>query len=326
MESTHSSKHLATAIMNATARNQNSDVCYLFPNVYFETASTIAPYAVNAAFNSLLAVVATLANILVFSAIRKSASLHLPSKLLLCSFVLTDLGVGLVGHPLYVTFLVVKLKHFSTDIQCICIKSFGIAGSMLSCVSLLTMTAISVDRYIALFFHLKYHEIVTTRRVCVVLAVIWLFAGFFASTWLWNKEVWYGPLVLLIVCICFPVTSLSYIKIYRRLRHHHGHQVQDQAEVQAQQQAGNTLDLAKYRRSASSMLWIYGLYILCYLPYICAEVVRQFVQHNVFVQCIIEFTATVIFFNSCLNPFVYCLRILEIRAGVLQTLRNACGH
>ena len=319
MDSTHLFRNLSTTV-NETFTKHSSDLCFPYSNVYFGTVGSTVPYAVNTSLNVPLAIVATLANILVFSAVRHSPSIRLPSKLLLCSLVLTDIGVGLVVQPLFVTFLVTKVND-SLASSCLFIKSSGFAGAMLSAVSLWTMAAISLDRYIALFFHFKHHEIVTTRRVYVLLASIWSYAGFYASTWLWKPILFY-PLALLNIVVCFLVISVAYIKIYRGLRHQHGHQVQDQA----QQQTGNTLDLAKYRRSASSMLWIYGLFILCYLPFLCATFVIAFLTHNAFIGCIEEFTVTIVFLNSCLNPFVYCFRLPEIRAGVLQTLRNIGGQ
>ena len=166
MESTQWSSNLSTAV-NETTTKHNSDFCYPYRSVHFETVSSIVPYTMNAALNVPLAILATFANSLVFAAIRQSTSIHLPSKLLLRSLVLTDIGVGLVVQPQYTTYLITKVKD-SLSISCFCLKLFGFAGGMFTCVSLLTMAAISVDRYIALFFHLMYHEIVTTRRVCVI--------------------------------------------------------------------------------------------------------------------------------------------------------------
>ena len=100
------------------------------------------------------------------------------------------------------------------------------ASIRFSCVSLLIMVAISLDRYIALFFHLKYSKIVITKRVCVVLAINWSSAVFLTSTWLWNFTLFYS------LFACFLVISVAYIKIYRGLRHRHGFQLQDQAHVQ----------------------------------------------------------------------------------------------
>ena len=74
------------------------------------------------------------------------------------------------------------------------------------------------------------------------------------------------------------------------------------------------------------MLWIYGLFVLCYLPYFSVSIAARLVGLNALVQYIAEFAGTVIFFNSCLNPLVYCYRLPEIRASVLETLHKMFGQ
>ena len=320
MKSSQSSEENSTAISGPTT---NWVLCYHFTSALFETVSSTAPYIVNASLNVLLALVTTVANILVLSAIRKNTSLYFPSKLLLGNLVLTDLGVGIVAEPMFVAFLVAKVKGFS-DI-CFLYASAYITGSILIRVSLLTMTAISLDRYIALYFHLRYRDIVTTKRVFSVLVVIWLFAGLYSCLWLWKLMVW-KCFFFTVASISFIVCTLSYTMIYRGLRDQQFNQVADEAQPQPQQQAANPLNVARYRKSASNMLWIYGLFVLCYLPYILVQIAAELVGLNALIQCIVEFAATVVHFNSCLNPLVYCYRLPEIRASVLETLHKICGQ
>ena len=302
--------------------NYSLETCPFFTSIYFEVGTSTAPYTVNAALNILLAIVGAIANVLVFYAIRKSTSMHLPSKVLLCSLVLSDLGVNLVAQPLFITFLIAKRYESLSGIRCLTIASSSISSSMMAMVSLLTMTALSLDRFIALFFHVEYRGIVTTKRVSLVVVGIWSFATFSASTWIWNTSLLY-PFTISVIGLSFVVISFAYSKIYLGLRNNFGHQIQ--ADVQTQQQAGNTLNVAKFRRLASSMLGLYCLFILCYLPYVCAAIVRQFVGYTACMQLIFEFTGTLVYLNSCLNPFVYCLRLPDIRGAVLQTVRALCG-
>ena len=245
MDSTQSSDDYSTAVNDPTT-NSNLKYCFHFTSVYYETGSSKVPYIVNASLSILLSLVTTVANILVLSAIRKNTSLRLPSKLLLGSLVLTDLGVGVAAHPMFVAFLVAKVKGYN-DITCFTYVSSVIAGSILTCVSLLMFAAISLDRYIALYFHFRYRDIATTKRVLSLLVVIWLFAGFYGFLLLLNPML-QGYVVMVVTSISFIVCTLCYIMIYRGLRHQHGNQVTDQAQVQAQEQAANPLNVARYRK------------------------------------------------------------------------------
>ena len=323
MNFTKSSDEYSTAVSNPTT-DTNLKHCFHFTSAFFETGSSKVPYIVNASLNVLLALVTTALNTVLLSAIRKNTSLYLPSKLLLGSLALTDLGVGIVAQPMFVVFLVAKVKGFST-LSCFSYAILTIAGFIWTCVSLLTMTAISLDRYIALYFYLRYRDIVTTKRVFSVLLAIWLLAGLPASLWYWYPMP-YRYFVIVVTSICFIVCTVSYTRIYRGLRHHHGNQATDEEQVQTPQQAANPLNVARYRRSAMNMLWIYGLFVLCYLPYLLTQIATQFVGRNALIQCLHEFAITVACFNSSLNPLLYCYRLREIRTSVLETLHEICGR
>ena len=114
-----------------------------------------------------------------------------------------------------------------------------------------------------------------------------MFAGFFGFLWFRNP-ILHGYILITVASIAFIVCTLSYIMIYRQLRHHHNKQT-DEAQVQTQQQAANPLNVATYRRSASNMLWIYGLFVLCYLPSVLTKIAIRVVGHTVIIRCITEF-------------------------------------
>jgi len=82
---------------------------------------------------------------LVLVALRKVSSLHPPSKFLLRNLGTTDLCVGLISQPLYAALLSTVVNGHS-NVSHIVAVAVLITSTMLCAVSLLTLTAIRVDR------------------------------------------------------------------------------------------------------------------------------------------------------------------------------------
>ena len=291
--------------------------CPPFPNVRFETLDSSLPYYFNAALNVPLAIATTFANLVVLLAMRRVTFIRLPSKLLLCSLVLTDLGSGSVVQSPFTAFLFLR-AIYPDLVPCSLYLSFAVTACLFASASLLTVAAISLDRYAALFFYLKYQQIVTTRRVCAVLAFIWAIAVFSALTFLTWPNQWHVA-VATTIAVTLLVIFVACIKIYRRLR---GQQIQPQAPDQAQQQAGNTLNMERYRRTASALMWICVLLLICYLPFWCMVAFRATAESTPLSYCLYDFSVTLMLLNSFLNPFVYCFRLPDIRTEVVKQLQK----
>ena len=304
---------------NTTAETQGDLLlCPPFPNVRFESMDSPLPYFVNAALNVPLAVTTTFANLVVLLAMRRVTSIRLPSKLLLCSLVMTDLGAGSVVQPQFAAYLFLR-AIYPELVPCDLCRSIVITGSIFGAASLCTLAAISLDRYAALFFYLNYQQIVSTRRVCAVLAFIWTLALLNALTAVLTRELW-RPAMTTVVSADLLVVSVAYIKIYRRLQ---DQQIQPQAPDQAEQHAGNTLNMARYRRTASAMMWICVLLLICYLPYLCMVAFRSVTETRGLTECLYDFGYSFVLLNSLLNPFVYCLRLPDVRTEVVKQLQAA---
>ena len=143
--------------------------------------------------NSSLSVTAFLSNALILIALRKESSLHPPSKLLLRSLATTDFCVGLISEPLYVTywmFLVNEHWNFCRYVN----KAALITGHILCGVSLWTITAISVDRLLALLLGLRYRQVVTLNRTYVIVITVWALSLVFSAMLFWKPLIttWYN--------------------------------------------------------------------------------------------------------------------------------------
>ena len=271
------------------------------------------------AVNTLFSITAILGNSLILVALHKESSLHPPSKLLYRCLATTDLLVGLVSQPLYVTYWMSLVhKHWSLcryAREAIVISSYVLCG-----VSLLTMTAINVDRLLAMLLGLRYKEIVTLRRTYIILAIVWvvcLVAGLF-SYLNYRIGLWYR---IITIPSCLVISVASYTKIFRALTHH---QAQIQDHVQRQPSQPNALNMARYRKAVYSALWVQLVLVVCYVPNITVEIVISLSLKGLSNFIVIRGMANVLmFFNSTLNPFLYCWKISEVRRAVKQTIRQA---
>ena len=122
------------------------------------------------AINILLSIIAFLGNALIIAVLPKASFLHSPSKLLLGCLASTDLSVGLVAQPLYVNSLL-SSKHSK---HCyFSVLLFNSTSTIFCGVSLMTLTAISIDRLLAVLLGLRYRQVITLKRVCVFAVIIW---------------------------------------------------------------------------------------------------------------------------------------------------------
>ena len=108
----------------------------------------------------LFSVTAFLGNALILIALHKESSLHPPSKLLYNCLATTDLCVGLAIHPLSATcWMSIVREDRSLCRYAFVATVMFITAYELCMVSLLTSTAVSVDRLLALLLGLRYRQL-----------------------------------------------------------------------------------------------------------------------------------------------------------------------
>ena len=97
----------------------------------------------------------------------------------------------------------------------------NVVGYILVAVSLFTLTAISVDRLLALLSGLRYRQVVTLKRIFQSVAVFWVVSTAGAIALFWNARItsWYGCVV---ISPCLVTSIFSYTKSSLTLRHQSG--------------------------------------------------------------------------------------------------------
>ena len=270
------------------------------------------------ALNIFLSITAFLGNTLILVALHKETSLHPPSKLLYRNLAITDLCVGIIAEPLAVTYFT-SVVNERWDICYYADWAASFSGLTLCAVSLLTVTAISVDRLLALLLGLRYRQVVTLRRTCITAIGFWILPMVASSTLFWNSPIrsWcqYMGTVL-----CLVTTIFAYTKIFFSLRHNQIH-VQNHV-AQGQPSQAITLNIARYRKAVYSTLWVQGTLVACYLPFGIVVALTPQQGMTLSVYLVRRFTVSLLYLNSSLNPFLYCWKIREVRQAVKKTLRQ----
>ena len=176
------------------------------------------------------------------------------------------------------------------------------------------VVTISVDRFLAFHFHLRYQELVTHKRVVAVIISIWLYSAFLSSMALWVPPNIQSLFISIGTVIGLLFTTLAYIRIYLAVRRH-----KNQIRVQQVQNAANFASLIK---SAVGKFYVFLVFLACYLPiFICLTAIAIY-GPNVVLNRLFLFSCTLVFLNSSLDPVIYCWKMRQIRHTVMNILRS----
>ena len=211
--------------MNNTDKQNNGSIDHHTENEEDNsTPETII--IINCVLNAPLMLISILGNALVLAAIIRTPSIRsTPNMIMLCSLAVSDFLVCLVAQPIFIAEQLTKnryLRHAS-----------AVMGYSLCGVSFLTITAITVDRFLALHYHMRYTTLVTEFRVKYTSINIWLVSFIMSCFRIWDKSV--HSLITGIIAICLLICTFSYVRIYRVVRRH-------QLHINAQQHAAQSSD------------------------------------------------------------------------------------
>ena len=226
--------------------------------------------AILAGINIFLAITASLGNALILIALHTVTSIYPPTKLLFRCLAVTDLFVGLISQPLYVTILFPRFTTWNENVAIFLADRFFFR--LLPAVSLLTSAAISVDRLLALLLGLRYRHTVTLRRVWVVIVCIWLISALPATgDIIFFEDPKLAEIAFCLFCALLTLSLLvsvfSYAKIFKTLRYRQVKVHRNTQQGQRPNGGGNQLNIARYKKTVYSIAWVQLALLICYIPY-----------------------------------------------------------
>ncbi|KAL2308528.1 hypothetical protein Nmel_001572 [Mimus melanotis] len=246
-----------------------------------------------------LGIVSLLENILVICAIVKNKNLHSPMYFFVGSLAVADMLVNNVFDSM------------------ICIS---VVASMCS------LLAIAVDRYITIFYALRYHNIMTVKRSGLIIACIWTFCTGCGIIFILYYESTYVVICLITMffTMLFLMVSL-YIHMFLLARTH--------VKKIAALPGYNSVRQRTSMKGAITLTMLLGIFIVCWAPFFLHLILMISCPQNLYCVCFMShfnMYLILIMCNSVIDPLIYAFRSQEMRKTFKEiiccySLRMLCG-
>ncbi|XP_078362161.1 beta-1 adrenergic receptor-like [Oculina patagonica] len=250
-------------------------------------------------------------------------SLRTISNLFLTSLAAADFLVGLVIDPVWISIKCLGYnadtheQRYSKVIDYLWIHTTVATTFNLCCVTL--------DRHIAIFYPLRYKDIITNRRCYVLIANVWLMSLVLPCsrflihdvTGLSTLYISFTVITILVPMIIIIFCSIRILKVAtvqsKKIITDGG--LQNQKAVKKRK---------KNFKAAKTVSIVVGLFVVCWLPSLITAFMHYFskkVSYNSVYYTVWIYVEAVAFPSSAINPWVYCLRNEEFCEALTRTFR-----
>ena len=308
------------AMFNSTTCS-TSDNCSMDDGERKDNSSSLYVFYESTKFKLIIVILAPIAvagNALILAAIWKKTFEKTSFHILLSGLAFADLCSGLVAQPLiglpYVLLVVNPRAFVNRNVLFEIMLTIGfLSGVYFGGVTMFIITLMSVERWLVM----TQRTLMTSRRRCFMFIVMWLIpiplVVLTAMDLPERKMHEVNLTIATLMLICYLITSVAYFKVFRIIRQH-------QQQVQGNQSSQNfgqpAINLAKYKRSVVSILYILALFSLSFLPMIVSLLVHVFKGRRFESQVAYDVSLLLLFSSSSLNPCLYLWRMNDVRVGV----------
>ncbi|OWK16135.1 TUBB3 [Cervus elaphus hippelaphus] len=270
-----------------------------------------------------LGLVSLVENVLVVAAIAKNRNLHSPMYYFICCLAMSDLLVS-VSNVLE-TAVMLLLEAGALAARAAVVQQLDnvidvlICGSMVS--SLCFLGAIAVDRYISIFYALRYHSVVTLPRAWRIIAAIWVASILTSLLFI----TYYNHTVVLLCLVGFFIAMLAlmavlYVHMLARACQH----ARGIARLQKRQRP---IHQGFGLKGAATLTILLGVFFLCWGPFFLHLSLIVLCPQHPTCGCIFKnfnlFLALIIC-NAIVDPLIYAFRSQELRKTLQEVLQCSC--
>ena len=290
--------------------------CQRFQDEEFFMANYLVTLA-SIILSMLTCPVIILMNALVIVAVIKRGRLQNMYRILLAYLAGTDLLVGTVVQPTFVSGEILAIADGSATTFCSIVENVSLRLANLSILSsLFHLVLISVERYIALKYPFRHDGIVTKFRLAVAVTFSWCIAGIYTLLrTLAHNLLTKVALPFLVICSLL-VIACSHIAVYLVTRRH---EKQIETEQISQDAAAKFLEEKKAWKTTSIII---GFVFLSYLPTVLYILLflSDFRNQTRFILRPLVLSSLML--NSLYNPIIYCWRSAGMRREMITLVKR----
>ena len=283
------------------------------------TAPTYLSYS-TASCSILITIVASVGNALVVLAVflNPNKDLRTPFNYFVANLSIADLIVGLISGPMSTVYHIFEgvgvLKERFKDVVHI---TFFISWTA----SLLSLTALAFDRYLAITYPLMYRAKLNPGRALLVSLMVWIVSILLPMIYFivgYNK--FRFVFANTAVAVTFAVLIFTNAKIFKYLRY----QVQqwDDLHDSTEENLAKKQAMKCEKKITKTLIIVLVLFLAFYLPAcICIYIINFCANCDcVFIHWVRDIQTVLVMANSGVNPFVYAWRLVNFRKAFKSIL------
>lgn len=269
--------------------------------------------------------VASLAeNLLVMLAVICTRKLHSPMYLFICNLAAfnTLSSLCMAWHSVMLAFS--ASGHL--DSQGTLERHLDDVMDTLLCMSFLgsfcSFLVIAVDRYITIFYALRYHVIVTYRRAVMVLGTTWALCGAAGAVMIHFSEMTIVMVTFIVIFVLslFLILPL-YVHMFLLARKHAGHI----ASLPGGSETRRT-GLSGWRsmQAAWTLTILFGVFIVCWTPFSLHLLLIMLCPEDPYCECYRSLFLPHLLLavsHAVIDPTIYAFRSKELRCSFQRMLR-----
>lgn len=274
---------------------------------------------VRASLICILIIAALIANIFVCLAVYKQRSARRITRYFIVNLCVADVFVTGISMPIWLVFLLYDNKSASCLLGETFILIWRHVDILCGTASILSLTSISMDRYIAVTKPYSYVRFMTGKRALHFIGGIWIYSMTVALLHTPLRKFHVGAYALFVMCVSFLLPLFIIIAAYGSMFRVAMRHTRDKTHVTSAKSHRHHKTFKRDLKAAKTIGFVIGTFLCCWTPFIFVSVGFAFFPSSID-EVGASLTKWLSYLNAVLSPVVYTCVDKQLRCLVWRRL------